>query len=163
MNEIIPGDPSTREWQGQMMQSAGPTSTSDHWHFFDLHGLPETPVITPDQPDPAKATIFLRALVNHTDETGFSLQAVRYAPGAYIPRHHHDVAQVVLVLEGEAFLGNRRIGPGQGYYTPAGKGYSVQVGDDGVTLVEFRHSPLTIETVWLDDPKAAALAAQAQQ
>src|SRR5215831_15251026 len=127
MSNVIPGDPSTREWQGRMMQSAGPTSTSDRWHFFDLNGLAETPVITADQPDPAQATIFLRALVNHTDESGFSLQAVRYAPGAYIPRHHHDVAQVVLVLEGEAFLGNRRVGPGQGYYTPAGKGYSVQV------------------------------------
>jgi mannose-6-phosphate isomerase-like protein (cupin superfamily) len=158
MQEVIPGDPTTRAWQGQMMQSAGPMSTSDRWHFFDLAASPEHAVITEQQPDPDQASTFLRALVNHTDADGYSLQAVRYAPNAYVPRHHHDVAQIVLVLEGEAFLGNRRFGPGQGYYTPAGKGYSVQVGDEGVTLVEFRHSPLTIETVWLDDPKAAARA-----
>jgi len=138
------------------MQSAGPTSTSDRWSFFDVDAMDETPVITADQPDPAAASTFLKALVNHTDAEGFSLQRVRYAPGAYVPRHSHDVAQVVMILEGAAYLGNRRFGPGQGYYTPAGKGYSVQVGEEGVTLIEFRHSPLTIETVWLDDPKLAA-------
>jgi hypothetical protein len=155
--DLLPGDPSSREWQGRMMQSAGPTSTSDRWTFFDLHSMDERAVVHEGQPDPATATTFLRALVNHTDTDGYSLQCVRYAPGAYVPRHHHDVAQIALVLQGEVSLGNRRVGPGAGYYTPPGGDYAVQVGPEGVTMVEFRHSPLAFETVWVPDPKAERL------
>ena len=156
--DIIEGDPTSREWQAQMMQSAGPITRANRVSFFDLHAMEERAVVHAGQTDPAKATTFLRALVNHADPDGFSLSAVRYAPGAYVPRHHHDVAQVVIVLEGDASLGSRRLGPGCGYFTPVGSDYAVQAGDDGVTMLEFRHSPLTFETVWVSDPKAARLA-----
>lgn len=159
--DIIEGDPTSREWQKQMMQSSGPVTRSDRVSFFDMNEMKERAVVHSAQPDPAKAGTFLRALVNHTDDDGYSLSAVRYAPGAYVPRHHHDVPQVVIVLEGEAFLGNRRIGPGAGYFTPAGSAYSVQTGDAGVTMLEFRHSPLSFETVWVADPKAQRLADEA--
>ena len=159
--DIIEGDPTSREWQTRMMQSAGPISRPDRVSFFDMHAMEERAVVHEGQADPEQATTFLRALVNHAEPEGFSLQAVRYAPGAYVPRHHHDVAQVVYVLEGEAFLGNRRLGPGAGYFTPVGSAYAVQAGDGGVTMLEFRHSPLSFETVWVSDPKAQRLAGEA--
>jgi quercetin dioxygenase-like cupin family protein len=84
----------------------------------------------------------LKALVNPSDGSGCSLQAVRYQPNSVVPRHSHSVAQIVFVLEGEARQGNRVFGPGCGYYTPAGSVYSVQAGPDGVTLIEFRPTPL---------------------
>ena len=88
--DIIEGDPTSREWQARLMQSAGPISRPDRVSFFDLHAMEERAVVYEGQADPEQATTFLRALVNHAEPEGFSLQAVRYAPGAYVPRHHHD-------------------------------------------------------------------------
>jgi len=34
------------------------------------------------------------------------------------------------------------LGPGCGYYTPAGTAYALQIGPDGCSYVEFRHKRL---------------------
>ncbi|HKE75641.1 MAG TPA: cupin domain-containing protein [Acidimicrobiales bacterium] len=140
-----------RQREGSLMQSAGPLTTSDKVTFFDLEAMPVLPVMTEDTADPESAMIKIQAPVNHSDPSGYSLLCVRYAPGAVVPRHRHDVAQVVLVLDGELWQGNRRFGPGAGYFTPAGSAYTVKAGPEGVRLVEFRHSPLTFETEWVGD------------
>jgi len=99
-------------------------------------------------------TIQIQVLLNQTDENGYSLQGVKYPPHAYIPRHHHDADQVVLVLHGELWQGNKVVKAGSGYYTPAGAAYAVKAGPAGVHLVEFRHSSLTFSTEWVEDDPA---------
>jgi len=99
-------------------------------------------------------TIEVQVLLNQTDANGYSLQGVKYPPHAYIPRHHHDADQVVFVLEGELSQGNKVVKAGSGYYTPAGNAYAVKAGAEGVRLIEFRHSPLTFSTEWVEDDPA---------
>jgi len=96
-------------------------------------------------------TIQIQVLLNQTDDNGYSLQAVKYPAHAYIPRHHHGVDQVVLVLEGELYQGKKVVRAGSGYFTPAGHPYAVKAGPEGVRLVEFRHSPLNFSTEWDED------------
>ena len=141
-----------RQREASIMQSAGPMTASNKVSFFDLTTMPIMSVMTDDITDPDDAMIKIQAAVNHDGADGYSLLCVHYAPNAQIPRHRHDVAQIVLVLEGEAWQGNRRFGPGAGYFTPAGSAYAVKAGPEGVRLVEFRHSPLTFETDWLEQP-----------
>lgn len=143
-------DVTSRRWQAQMMQSAGPTSSSDKWTFFDMDEMNWTPVGLDPDADPDSVHTCLKALVNHTDEHGYSLQAVKYLPDSEVPRHRHDVAQIAFVVAGSVSLGNKFVGPGAGYYTPAFAPYKVKAGPDGVTMLEFRHSPLDFATEWVD-------------
>ncbi len=57
-------------------------------------------------------------------------------------------ADVALVLEGEAFLGNKRIGPGAGYYTPPGAPYAVQAGPEGIRFLLVSGKPLREPVAW---------------
>jgi mannose-6-phosphate isomerase-like protein (cupin superfamily) len=145
-----PADPGSREFQAYLMQSAGPRSTSDKWTFFAMDEMPWRAVGLEEGLDPDTTHTCLKALVNHTDADGYSLQAVKYLPDAEVARHRHDVAQIAFVVEGSASLGNKFIGPGEGYYTPAFSPYKVKAGPEGVVMLEFRHSPLTFETQWVD-------------
>jgi mannose-6-phosphate isomerase-like protein (cupin superfamily) len=145
-----PADPTSREFQASLMQSAGPMSSSNKWNFFDMDAMPWRPVGLDDDLDPDTTHTCLKALVNHVDEGGYSLQAVKYRPLAEVARHRHDVAQVVFVLSGSASLGNKFIGPGEGYYTPAEAPYTVKAGPEGVVMLEFRHAPLAFSTEWVD-------------
>jgi hypothetical protein len=135
----------------EFRRSTGPTSDSSRWTYFDINGQPATEIVV----DGASTGSFLQALVNHTDDDGYCLISVRYPPGAVVPRHRHDVAQIVLVLEGEIRQGNRRIPAGAGYYSPPRAPYRLEVGDEGARVLEFRHNPMTFTTEWLDGSDAA--------
>jgi quercetin dioxygenase-like cupin family protein len=141
-------DPTTQEWQAAMMRSAGPLTDPTKMTFFDIDAMDWTGVVTGREPpeDLGNPMTSLKALVNPGGNEGCSLQAVKYRPHAVVPRHRHDVPQVVLVLEGEARLGSRVLKPGAGYHTPAGFGYSVQAGAEGLTVLEFRPSPLNFRS-----------------
>lgn len=145
-------DPTSQEFQAYLMQSAGPRSTSDKWTFFNMNDMSWRAVGMEEDLDPDTTHTCLKALVNHTDADGYSLQAVKYLPNAEVPRHRHDVAQVAFVVSGSASLGNKFIGPGEGYYTPARAPYKVKAGPEGVVMLEFRHSPLNFNTEWVEAP-----------
>ena len=128
----------------QFRRSTGPTSDSSKWSYFKAEKASATEIPGPE----GGSGMFLQALVNHTDAEGYTLISVRYPPNTKVPRHSHDVPQVVMVLEGELRQGNRRLGPGAGYYTPAGGAYVVTAGADGAHVIEFRHNPMTFSTDW---------------
>jgi len=128
----------------QFRRSTGPTSDSTRWSFFSAEQANATPIIGRDGPTGS----YLQALVNHTDADGYSLISVRYPPNTTVPRHSHDVAQIVVVLEGELRQGRRTFPVGSGYYSPAGAPYVVSSGDSGAHVLEFRHNPLTFTTDW---------------
>jgi quercetin dioxygenase-like cupin family protein len=128
----------------EFRRSTGPTSVSTKWSYFRADLSEATEIPGPD----GGSGMFLQALVNHTDPDGYTLISVRYPPNSRVPRHSHDTAQIVLVLEGELRQGNRRFTAGCGYYTPPGAAYVVSAGDEGAHIVEFRHSPMTFSTDW---------------
>ena len=134
--------------QAEVMAKAGPQTVSTRTSFFDATKMEGFPVWA-DPADPDGPIMTIKALINHSDPDGFSLWEICYRPNAHIPRHRHDVAQVVMVLEGELYQGNRKIGPGGGYFTPANSPYAVTAGPEGVRLVEFRHSRLDFSTEWV--------------
>ena len=128
----------------QFRRSTGPESVSTKWSYFEADASRATEIPGPD----GGSGTFLQALVNHTDADGYSLISVRYPPNAQVPRHSHDTAQIVLVLEGELRQGNRRLTAGCGYYTPTDAAYILSAGDEGAHVLEFRHSPMTFSTDW---------------
>ncbi|OLT11282.1 hypothetical protein BJF78_27180 [Pseudonocardia sp. CNS-139] len=87
----------------------------------------------------------LRSLVPfcHAGETGFSIVRVYLAPGYILPAHTHDADCLYYVLRGLAILGRREIGPGGGFFIPAGKAYGYTAGAEGVEVLEFRHATRT--------------------
>jgi hypothetical protein len=123
------------------LKGAGPRTSSDKTAFFSKTEIGET-VFAVSKADPSQVVNTFAALLNHSDEGGYSLGFARYAPNTVIPRHRHDCDQVVLVLEGSMSQGNRVLGPGCGYYTPAGRAYALAVGSEGCCYVEFRHRRL---------------------
>ena len=143
-------DPAMSEVSGRL-KGAGPRTASNKTSFFSLEDIGET-VFTVSKADPDRVLTTFAALLNHSNEGGYSLGFARYAPNTVIPRHRHDCDQVVLILEGSARQGNRVLGPGSGYFTPAGKAYSLQMGPEGCAYVEFRHTRLDdVGTEMLED------------
>ena len=129
-----------RKAQQAFMQGGGPITNPARTSFFDLASMPEKTLGDPDRP-----SLAIQAAVNPA-ESGCSLMAVRYPPNATVALHRHDVAQIVVVLEGELRQGNRVFKPGAGYYTPAHQAYTITAGPDGVKVIEFRPGPLSFES-----------------
>lgn len=89
---------------------------------------------------------------HYTKSGPFHLLRIKFEPNFNLPRHYHNMDQVVFVLKGEAWQGNRRFGPGEGWSTPAEQPYQVAAGPDGLELVEVRHEPLeNLTTHWLEE------------
>jgi mannose-6-phosphate isomerase-like protein (cupin superfamily) len=72
------------------------------------------------------------------DPDGVSLVHYWLAPGRLLPSHSHNADCLYYVLEGEAVMGKRSIGPGAGFFVPAGTTYTYRAGPAGVKLLEFR-------------------------
>ena len=88
------------------------------------------------------------------DFGAFNILNVRIPPGFKVPRHHHNIDQLVFVLEGSSVQGNKSMGRGEGYFTRAGNPYSITAGPEGLTWMEIRSQTLTdLTTTWVDlDP-----------
>ncbi|SNQ45271.1 hypothetical protein FRACA_10030 [Frankia canadensis] len=76
---------------------------------------------------------------------------MKLAPNFVIPRHHHNMDQLVLVLEGRARQGRRWFEPGEGYFTKAMVPYSTAAGPEGCRLVEIRKDRIEDLKIWWDD------------
>lgn len=59
---------------------------------------------------------------------------VRFAPGAGVPDHHHAAHEDCLMLEGEMFLGDILLRPGDYQLAPAGGGHFGEMSDVGGTF-----------------------------
>ena len=151
---------------GETMNQAAGTGAADSGHgvrHFDTHDadwvclLDEKKVTA--EPLVGRATDFLskihRASLLVEPADALSLYGVDCAPGFYIPTHHHDIDQFLLVIRGELRMGNHRFHPGHGAFMPAGNPYNVQFGRAGGCFLEFRDIPAfrTAYTV-RDAPKA---------
>jgi quercetin dioxygenase-like cupin family protein len=70
---------------------------------------------------------------------GFSLVTVDFGPGFLLPRHSHSSDCLYYIVEGQIIMGNRKLGPGDGFFLPADQPYAYRAGPEGVRLLEFRH------------------------
>jgi hypothetical protein len=132
--------------------------------FFDLNTSPWIPVdIRPDGVGRYPAEV-AAAVDLHEYFSGMEVQAIdcgaynilqtRVPAGFNVPRHRHNTAQLVFVMEGSAMQGNKELPVGEGWSTPAGNPYGIQAGPAGLTWLEVRSHPLSgLTTEWLEhDP-----------
>lgn len=74
-----------------------------------------------------------------TKDDGFSLIHVWFKPHMMIPRHYHGQDCLYYILSGSAILGSQVLGPGDGFFVPAGHAYAYRAGHEGIEVLEFRH------------------------
>jgi quercetin dioxygenase-like cupin family protein len=94
----------------------------------------------------------VHVLFRQTGEGGLSLVHVRFAPNYLLPRHSHSADCVYYVLKGEARLGRRVVGAGEGFFVPKDHPYAYQAGPEGVELLEFRDATAFDFVVHEDSP-----------
>lgn len=83
---------------------------------------------------------------------GMSLVRLDFPPGAMLPRHSHSADCLYYIVSGGIVMGRRELGPGDGFYVPADQPYGYRVGNDGVSLLEFRQSTAFDTTFHEKDP-----------
>lgn len=71
---------------------------------------------------------------------GFSLTHVWFKKHYPLPLHSHDADCLYYIIAGSLRIGNETLGPRDGFFIPADMPYAYIPGDDGVELLEFRHS-----------------------
>lgn len=74
------------------------------------------------------------------DIPGFSLMYVWFKPHYPLPRHSHKGDCLYYIITGSIKLGTEWLGAGDGFFLPDATPYTYGVGDDGVELLEIRHS-----------------------
>ena len=71
------------------------------------------------------------------DQGSMHLTEVKMPAGSDVPPHRHGRDQIVLVVEGSLWQGNRELTSGSGFFTPAGTTYSFSAGPNGAKFHEF--------------------------
>lgn len=69
---------------------------------------------------------------------GLSLVEIEFAPGYLLPRHSHSSDCLYYIVSGGIVMGQRELGPGDGFFLPADQVYAYHAGPKGVKLLEFR-------------------------
>lgn len=74
--------------------------------------------------------------------SGFGLSLVRvwFKKHFPLPLHSHDADCVYYIIAGGVKLGTEELGPGDGFFIPAGVPYTYRPGAQGVELIEVRNS-----------------------
>ena len=89
----------------------------------------------------------------------FNRNPLRVRPGFTVPRHHHNVDEMLFVFAGEYNIEHDdsgepqtvRVGPGDFFISRAGTPYTMTAGPEGVTYIETWPKPVTeLETTWHD-------------
>ena len=81
------------------------------------------------------------------EDCGMHLGVFEFAPGLVVPLHSHPDNCIYYVERGSVIMGNREIGPGEGFLTRKDQPYGLVVGPNGLRLVEFTTGPRTALTL----------------
>ncbi len=116
--------------------------TADKAPSLDADGI----MSPPDIPTEVLRTMNLAPLASASktavlfkDEPAtMSLVYARFLKGYRLPRHSHSSDCLYYVVSGEAHMGSRVIGAGDGFFVAAGQPYTYTAGPDGVEILEFR-------------------------
>ncbi len=104
---------------------------------FTIDGADDTP-ISDAELDRLQSSARLTVPFRQQEPDGLSLVTIRFAPGYRLPRHSHSSDCLYYIVEGSIEMGQRELGPGDGFFLPAEQVYAYQAGPEGVTLLEFR-------------------------
>ena len=74
-------------------------------------------------------------------EGGFYVQTVRIPPGFVAPDHHHDHAEVFMVIDGSCTFNGRELGRLDLAVVESGETYAFTAGADGVQFLVTRQAP----------------------
>lgn len=102
----------------------------------DAEQVPITPVEIETFQRAGRLTVPFR----QSGPDGFSLVVIEFAPGYLLPRHSHSCDCLYYIVEGGIVMGQRELGPGDGFFLPADQPYAYHAGPKGVKLLEFRKS-----------------------
>jgi hypothetical protein len=94
----------------------------------------------------------MKLIFGDPDKGGMSLMVLWFASNYVLPRHVHDADCMYYLLSGQAHLGNQVLGPGDGFFAPAGAPYTYTAGPEGVEVLEFRATS-TVELKYLESPE----------
>jgi quercetin dioxygenase-like cupin family protein len=95
-------------------------------------------------------------------DRSFGFNRLRCRPGFVVPRHHHNIGEMVIVYEGEYWIEHpvpgepektqvRRVGPGEFFTSEPDTPYTMKAGPEGVIYTEQWNAPReTLRTYWYD-------------
>jgi mannose-6-phosphate isomerase-like protein (cupin superfamily) len=93
------------------------------------------------------------------DVGGFNRNPLRCVPNFVVPRHYHNLDEMILVFQGQYSIdygegedqGIQVVRPGQFFISRAGTPYTMTAGPEGVTYIEtWPVSVSNLTTIWLD-------------
>jgi len=93
------------------------------------------------------------------DVAHFNRNPLKVVPNFVVPKHHHNMDEMIFVFEGEYNIEHgdpgeettTRVGPGQFFLSRAGTPYTMTSGPEGVIYIETWPNPVsTLQTVWHD-------------
>ncbi len=93
------------------------------------------------------------------DVPRFNRNPLRVRADFTVPRHHHDLDEMLFVLAGEYRIEHQeggakqvvRVGPGEVFLSRAGTPYTMTAGSEGVTYIETWPRPVAeLKTYWHD-------------
>ena len=96
-------------------------------------------------------------LISTKVDRSFNLNGLRCTPGFTVPRHHHNLNELIIVFDGEFTVEwgeqgearSRRVGPGEFWISDAGTAYMMTAGPAGVTYIETWPEPVaSLKTYW---------------
>ena len=80
-------------------------------------------------------------------DCGMHFGVFEFAAGLSVPLHSHPDNCIYYIEQGSVIMGNREIGPGDGFLTRKDQPYAFVVGPNGVRLLEFTTGPRTALTL----------------
>ncbi len=95
------------------------------------------------------------------DVPAFNRNPLRCEPNFTVPRHHHNLDEMIIVFAGEFHIAHEDgdeakvevVRPGQVFISRAGTPYEMTAGAEGVTYIETWPEPvLNLHTYWHDSP-----------
>jgi len=92
-------------------------------------------------------------------EAAFRWRGRRIRPGFTVPKRHHNLRQLMIVVDGSIDVAygdhdeeNQRVEAGEFWVAEKAAPYTMTVGPDGVTYLECWTEPMSLaETYWHDD------------
>jgi quercetin dioxygenase-like cupin family protein len=88
-------------------------------------------------------------------DRSFNLNGLRCRPNFTVPRHHHNLRELIIVFAGQFTVEygdegqTNTIGPGEFWISEAGTKYMMTAGPEGVTYIETWPEPVAkLETTW---------------
>lgn len=105
---------------------------------FTVEGADGVPT-SDDQMERMQSGAHLTVPFRQQGPGGFSLVEIYFAPGYLLPKHSHSSDCLYYIVEGGIVMGQRELGPGDGFFLPADQTYAYHAGPEGVKLLEFRN------------------------